>query len=276
MVDILEFPGITNSISEHIGGVGWDQHSGLVSILVDAAAPWSTNGQDISGDNLLMKYDPKRRHILWNVNLTATSQGRYGAFQDVEHDGRGNTYVVGTYPGTIMRVNPEGTKVSPWYLPQHINHTEKGFSGLAAVGDVLLSNDADGQVYRFDMRTERGIPTLVPMTPNVTYEGTDAIYLPPKYGGTVLLVAINFGGVQVLRSKDRKWERCEYLGTIPNPDTPVTSGSATTGVVQMGSNSIYMIDDWIDFPFVPGQAAGNRTIFPMIDITDDVERLLQN
>ncbi|OIW32854.1 hypothetical protein CONLIGDRAFT_651694 [Coniochaeta ligniaria NRRL 30616] len=206
------------------------QYSGLASILVDSAAPWATNGEDISGDNLLIIYDPKRRQILWNVNLTATSQGRYGAFQDVEHDNRGNTYAVGTYPGTIMRVKPEGTKI-----------------------------------YKFDMRKERGIPVLVPMARSVTYEGTDAIYSPPKYDGTVLLVAINFSGVQ----------RCEYLGTIPNPDTPVTSGSATTGVVQMRSNSIYMIDDRIPLPFVPGQAAGNRTVFLMIDITEDVERLLR-
>ncbi|KAB5517539.1 hypothetical protein GE09DRAFT_978903 [Coniochaeta sp. 2T2.1] len=274
MVDILEFPGITNSIPEHIGGVSWDKHTGLVSILVDAATPWATNGQDISGDNLLIKYDPSKRQILWNVNLTATSQGRYGAFQDVEHDYHGNTYVVGTYPGTIMKVNPSGKKVTPWYLPPRINYTQKGFSGLAVVENILLSNDADGQIYRFDMRKAHGVPVLVRMSPLVTYQGTDAIYLPPKYGGTVLLVAINRSGVQVVRSKDRKWAACEYLGTIPNPDTPATSGSVTTGVVQMGSDSIYMIDDWTDLPFVPGQAAGNRTVFPMVDITENIERLL--
>ncbi|KAB5523159.1 hypothetical protein GE09DRAFT_1178568 [Coniochaeta sp. 2T2.1] len=256
MIDILEFPGITNSIPEHIGGVGWDQHTGLVSILVDAATPWATNGEDISGDNLLMKYDPRKRQMLWS------------------HDDRGNTYVVGTYPGTIMRVSPGGNKVTPWYLPPHINHTQKGFSGLAVVDNMLLSNDADGQIYRFDMRKAHGVPVLVSVIPLVTYQGTDAIYLPPKYGGTVLQVAINRSGVQVLRSKDRKWTACEHLGTIPNPDIPATSGSVTTGLVQMGSDSIYIIDDWTDLPFIPGQASGNRTIFPMVDITENIERLL--
>jgi hypothetical protein len=49
------------------------------------------------------------------VNLTETTQGVYGAFQDVEFDGRGNVYVVGTYPSSILRVEGNGTRVNEWY-----------------------------------------------------------------------------------------------------------------------------------------------------------------
>ena len=275
MVDILEFEGITRSASLHIGGVQWDQYASLVSILVDSAPPWATGGQDVSGDNLIMKYNPKTKKILWNLNITAVTGAKYGGFQDIEHDARGNTYIVGTFPGTIMKVDPEGKAVTPWYLPSPLNHTVVGFGGLAAVGDILLTNDGDGQIYKFDMRTEKGKPVLVPTIPKVIYDDTDAVYLPPKYKGTVLLVSSHFSGIQVLRSKDAKWKTAEHLGTIPNPKTPVTEGSQVTGAVQMGSNSVYIIDEWFADPWVAGQTAGNRSVFSMPDITSEIEKLLR-
>ncbi len=96
--ETLEFPHITRSATEHIGGVAWDPYTDLITILVDSAAPWATAGADVSGDNLIMKYDKKTKKVLWSANITAVTQGKYGAFQDVEHDARGNTYIVGTFP----------------------------------------------------------------------------------------------------------------------------------------------------------------------------------
>jgi hypothetical protein len=90
---------------------------------------------------------------------------------------------------------------------------------------------------------------------------------------TVMLVASCVSGFQVLRSKDASWKKAEYLGTIPKPITPLTEGSATAvAAVQMGSNSVYMIIDWIGDPRVPGQTAGNRTLFPMPDVTSELDR----
>ena len=277
ITQIIEYPGITRSASEHIGGVAWDKWTGLITILVDAAAPWATAGADVSGDNLVFKYDADAGRILWTSNLTAVSQARYGGFQDIETDKRGNTFVVGTWPGTILKLDKHG-HAEEWFIPEVINTTRAGYGGLAAVGnsDIMLSNDATtGLIYRFDMRDRKGKPVLVPMTPNHPYLDTDAIYLPPKYGGEVLLVASHASGIQVLRSKDKKWKTAEYLGTIPNVDTPLFEGSAPTAAVQMGSNSLYMIDDWLGDPWVPGQTAGNRTLFPMPDITLQVEELLK-
>ena len=240
---------------------------------MDSAPPWATNGADVSGDNLIMKYNPDTKEFLWTLNITEVTQGEYGGFQDVEHDSRGNTYIVGTWPGTIMKVDKHGKAVVPWYLPPTIITTDEGYGGLVAVGDVLLANNgADGQIYRFDMRREKGVPVLVPMTPNVTYLDTDGIYAPPKYGGTVLLVSSHDSGIQVLRSKDH-WQTAEYLGTVSNPSSAVEAGFQVTAAVQMGSNSVYIIDEAFADPWVPGQTAGNRSLFPMPDITAQVEQL---
>ncbi|KAJ5010858.1 Core trichothecene cluster (CTC) protein 14 [Colletotrichum sp. SAR 10_99] len=274
VVDILTFDGITHNPNLHIGGVQVDQHTKLVSVVVDAAAAFNTAGQDISGDNFIIKYDPAKKQVLWNKNITAVTQGQYGGFQDIEHDPRGNTYVVGSFPGTIMKVDPQGSAVDPWFLPQQINHTKMGFSGLAATGDILLANNnEDHQIYRFNMKDDRGKPELVPRTPEVSLDSTDAIYLPPRYDGKVLLIAENLKGITVLRSQDGSWKSAEHLGTVPNNST-AAQGGIVTAPVQIGDN-LFMVEEFFADPPVSGSTAGNRTSFPLVDITSDVERLLK-
>ncbi|KAH8883360.1 hypothetical protein GQ53DRAFT_664233 [Thozetella sp. PMI_491] len=276
VLDILEFPGITRSATYHIGGVAWDQYTtDIITILVDSAAPWATGGNDVSGDNLVMKYNIATKKILWTANLTAVTQGKYGGFQDVEHDSRGNTYVVGSYPSSIMRVDKLGKNVVPWYPPQSTITNQYGYGGLAALGDILLTNAGNGQIYRFDMRQERGVPVNVPIRPNVTFHDEDAIYMPPMYEGRVLLVASQGSGLQVLRSKDAKWEWAEHLGVIPSPTGGLYEGSLVVAAVQMGSNSVYLLDEFFSDPWVPGLTAGNRTRFPMPDVTAQIEELLK-
>ncbi|KAI8172549.1 Core trichothecene cluster (CTC) protein 14 [Colletotrichum sp. SAR 10_65] len=274
VVDILTFDGITHNPNLHIGGVQVDQRTKLVSVVVDAAAAFNTAGQDISGDNFIIKYDPAKKQVLWNKNITAVTQGQYGGFQDIEHDSRGNTYVVGSFPGTIMKVDPQGFAVDPWFLPQQINHTKMGFSGLAATGDILLANNnEDRQIYRFNMKDDKGKPELVPRTPEVSLDSTDAIYLPPRYDGKVLLIAENLKGITVLRSKDGSWKSAEHLGTVPNNST-ASQGGIVTAPVQIGDN-LFMVEEFFADPPVSGSIAGNRTSFPLVDITSDVERLLK-
>ncbi|KAK4175314.1 hypothetical protein QBC36DRAFT_190221 [Triangularia setosa] len=278
ILDVLFFPDISLTLA-HIGGVARDPYSGLISILSNSGNPWATGGADITGERQIMKYDPKKKRVLWARNMTDVSRNRYGGFQDIEHDKRGNTYIVGTYPGVIIRVDKNGKKLTEWYLHQPLSPTtRKGYSGLAVVRgtDIMLASDGDGMLYRFDLRQERGRPVSVPLSPERLHMNLDAIYLPPKYGGRVLLVADLFLGIQVLRSKDRTWRKAENLGTIPRP--AMLNGLAIDGAVvapvQMGSNSLYMVIGNID-PFIPGMVAGNRTLFPFPDITDEVERLLK-
>ncbi|KAK4189075.1 hypothetical protein QBC35DRAFT_381130, partial [Podospora australis] len=279
ILDVLFFPGISLTLA-HVGGVARDPYSGLVSILSNSPNPWATGGADITGERQIMKYDPKRKKVLWARNMTDVSKDRYGGFQDVEHDRRGNTYIVGTHPGTVIKVEKHGKKLAEWYVPYPMPPTtKKGFSGLAVVRgtEIMLATDGDGRLYKFDLRDEkRGKPVNVPIRPEVLYNDTDAIYLPPKYGGKVLLVASLFGGIQVLRSKDRSWRTAEYLGTIPRPAEVggLVLDGAVTAPVQIGSDSIYMVLGNVD-PFIPGMVAGNRTLYPFPDITAEVEGLLR-
>lgn len=204
------------------------------------------------------------------MNLTETTGGAYGGFQDVEFDSRGNVYVVGTFPSSILRVEANGTKINTWYR-SNASHTVTGFSGLAVAGDFLLSNNnavtPNGSLVRFDMSAQKGTPVVVPITPLRSISGSDAIYLPPKYNGTVLLAAVDASGVEVLRSKDGLWNSAEGLGLVSNK-VPDAQGGFVTGTVQVGQR-LYMIEE-----FFGDAQPGNRTSFPFVDITSEVERLL--
>lgn len=279
ITEIIEFPGITGRADVHASGLTWDKRTGLLSIIMNSPAPFITGGQDVSGDNFLIKYDPSSHRALWTVNLTATTRGVYGGAQEVEHDARGNTYVVGTYPSSILKVDKKGRRVTPWYLSPLIptTTTTRGYSGLAATGDILLANDNNGgnggEIHRFDMRDATGRPRVVPRTPNVFLPNSDSIYLPPKYQGTVLLVAINTVGIVVLRSRDGTWRTAEHRGTVANDLAFAGPGAIVPTAVQIG-DSLYMVELFFAGQIVPGTNAGNRTSFPMYDITAQVEALL--
>ncbi|OCL11450.1 hypothetical protein AOQ84DRAFT_361510 [Glonium stellatum] len=273
MVDILTFPNITHNTAYHIGGVGVDRRTGLVSIVVDAAAAFNTNGQDVSGTNLIMQWDPSTKTLAYQLNLTEITQGKYGGFQDVEQDPDGNVFVVGSLPSSIMRVDKSGKKVEPWYVAQPIVTTQFGYGGLAAADWILLANDNNGgQIVRFDMHAEKGTPIAVPHTPNTTIQSSDAIYLPPKYNSKVLLVAEDAFGVSVLRSKDGMWTSAEYLGRVLNNST-IAAGASVTAPIQIG-DSLYMVEEYFGDTPVTGSPAGNRSKFPFVDITKEVEALL--
>lgn len=48
---------------------------------------------------------------MYKLNLTAITEGKYGAFQDVEQDPNGNVFVVGTYPSSILKVGKNGKEL---------------------------------------------------------------------------------------------------------------------------------------------------------------------
>jgi hypothetical protein len=176
-----------------------------------------------------------------------------------------------------MKVDPKGQAVTPWYLPETINSTAQGYSGLATVPgtDILLANNnADHEIHRFDASGPKGVPAVVKREPHAAMGGTDAILLPPKYGGSVLLVSENAVGITVLRSKDGKWETAEHLGTVSNDADIVKSGGMVTAPLQIG-DKIFMLEEFFADPFVAGGVAGNRSVFPLYDITDKVEALLK-
>ncbi|KAF2467269.1 uncharacterized protein BDR25DRAFT_376200 [Lindgomyces ingoldianus] len=266
---IIEVPDVTHNQAYHLGGVAANPYTNLISIVVDAGAAFNTGGSDISGTNLLILWDPATKTEVYRLNLTTTTHGTYGGFQDVEFDSRGNVYVVGTFPSSILRVEGNGSVVNEWYISP-LSHTITGYSGLAAVGsrDVLIANDnANKQLVRFDMSLPKGIPIPIPVSPPKNISGSDAIYLPPKYAGTILLAAVDASGIEVLRSKDASWTTAESLGQVSNK-VSAANGGFVTAPVQIG-NSIFMVEE-----FFGDAQPGTRTQFPFVDITEEVEKLV--
>ncbi|KUJ07207.1 uncharacterized protein LY89DRAFT_789984 [Mollisia scopiformis] len=271
MIDVLEFPGISHNPECHIGGVGVDQASGLLSIVVDAGEAFTSSGANIPGTNWIIQWDPVTKEVLYQLNITKTVDGKYGGYQDVEQDPEGNVYVVGTYPSSILKVHTDGKTVTPWYLsPPPVVSTDTGYCGLAAKGWLLLANDGGaGNIVRFDMREEKGVPVVVPLQPNTTLIGTDAIYFPPRYEGTVALVAQDLTGIAVLRSRDGEWHWAEFLGIVPNE----LNGTFAVAPVQVGEGLYIVALAYVDVN-TPGSTSGNRTLFPFVDITEQVDKFL--
>ncbi|KAK3357810.1 hypothetical protein B0T25DRAFT_451192 [Lasiosphaeria hispida] len=280
---ILTFPGITHAPGQHSSGIDHDPHTNLLSIVIDSENPFLTEGADVAGDNWLIKYDVARSRELWRANLTAVTRGLWGGFQDVAVDSQGNSFVIGTYPKSILKVDKHGRNIEVWYLPQTSNTTVHGYTGVAAVGDTLLVVDNEGvpessaegrsEIYRFDLTEKKGTPVLVQRTPRTPIGEADKIHLPPAYGGKVLLVAEDLLGATVLRSTDG-WRTAEHLGTVRS-GFPKFFERIVPSTIQIGPRRQYMIGQYFPGTIVPGTTAGNRTDFPMFDITEQVEAMLK-
>ncbi|KAK3368387.1 hypothetical protein B0H63DRAFT_565085 [Podospora didyma] len=269
----LSFPGQSFSSQFHIAGVAWDKYTSLISVIVTQGSAFRTLGRNVRGDNWLNRYDPIGRKFLWSANLTTVSRNRYGGFNDLVHDKDGNIWICGSFPGTLLRVDRSGRKIVEWYVPEVINTTIFGFTGIALAGKTLLVVDeSTGSVLKFDTR-KKGNPVPLAVTPEMTVERSDAMRLPDKYEGKVLLITDHDRGVLVLRSKDG-WKTAEYLGLVPS-DPTLPPGALTAAVSQIGQR-ICMVPNWFFDSKVPaGGLAGNRSTFYLVDITGQVDELLK-
>ncbi|KAF4451651.1 putative trichothecene biosynthesis [Fusarium austroafricanum] len=276
VVHTFEAPGLSHDPLLHASGARVDALDRL-SLIIDAGAAFDTGGQNIKGDNFLVKFDLRNNTLLWRTNLTEVTNGVYSGYQDSESDDAGNTYVLGTYPSSLIKVSADGKSAIPWYLVQPANHSIHGFTGIARKNDMLLVSDGtDGQLYRFDMNAAKGKPVHIPVSQGNTSGdqpiglGLDGIHLPALYAGTVLLVSDNNNGTIVLRSSNGEWASAENLGTIPGPY--VSQGGFTVASVQI-ANSVYAVTEFFG-DAVDGKP-GNRTSFPLRDITQEIENLLK-
>ncbi|KAH7628121.1 hypothetical protein B0T09DRAFT_367567 [Sordaria sp. MPI-SDFR-AT-0083] len=270
MTQILTFPNVTGTGTTHIGGIARDPHTGFYMILTDPAAAWATEGADLTGDHLLIKYNPLTSCTLWTMNLTTVTHEKYGGFQDVETDRRGNTYVVGTFPGTILLVDKYGREIKGWYLPSPfptpvpgVPFTKRGFGGLAAVPGTNICYDPIGDHLCKQLgRLIRAAPGERPWRRRC--RPGCCITIP-----TPFICRLNMAG-------KKKWERAEYLGTVAVEypvDEEFPQGGVPVAVTQIGPESLYVILAFGDFPWV--ERAGGRRRFPMPDITREVEALLR-
>ncbi|CAG8956274.1 hypothetical protein HYFRA_00003654 [Hymenoscyphus fraxineus] len=269
IVEVIEFPRLSHRGTYHLSGINVDKRTGFISLVINYFNTILSGGKDLSGDTFILQWDPVSHKLVYKINLAHTTRRKYGGFEDVEQDPEGNVYVLGSYPSSILKVSKDGKKVVPWYLHDPMIPTVYGFSGLATTGWTLLVSDTDNKLLRFDLRAEKGEPVIVPWYPNVTWTETDAIYLPPRYSGKVLLVAEDSVGITVLRSKDGLWHTAEHLGHIPN----TVPNTWTTASVQIGE-SVYLIVMDIGDVNNPNAGAGNQSHFPFVDITQEIDSLI--
>lgn len=247
-------------------------------MIVDAGTAFNTAGKNITGANYLVKYDLAAGKILWTADLDAPTQGAYGGFQDVAHAADGTSFALGTFPSSLVRVTADGAAAA-WYLEEPANHTVRGFSGLVPSPDgqaLLVSDCSDGQLYRFAMAAAQGVPEVVPLTGAATRltAKLDGVSIPARWGGKVLLVTDNAAGTHVLYSRDASWTAAEFRGTVPIPDGLLGTGASATATVQIGG-SVYHLFEYFADEKVPGTLAGDRSQWPLVDITANVENLLQ-
>ncbi|OHE97528.1 hypothetical protein CORC01_07143 [Colletotrichum orchidophilum] len=274
-IKTIEIPGLSFNPEFHSSGVRIDPLDRL-SIVINAGAAFDTAGQNITGDNTLVKYDLTKKHVLWQRNLTEVTGGVYGGFQDTAHGPDGTTYALGTFPSSIIRVSPDGSEAVAWYLKTPANHTIHGFSGLVSSPDgksLLVVDSSDGQLYRFDTANAKAsTPVRVPLTSAKTIGAAlDGVSIPSRYNGTVILVSDNVKGTVVLHSADAKWESAAVVGTVPN--AYLADGGSTTTTVQIGG-SVYASTEYFGDAKVAGTLAGNRTEWPLIDITANINGFL--
>ncbi|KAK4182545.1 tri14-like protein [Podospora australis] len=148
---VLSIPNQTLSPNFHIAGSIFDKHSSLLLSVVTNALAFRSRGQNILGDNILNKYDAQRR----------------------------NTWVNGTFPGTILKVDKTGRNITECTL--------------------LIMDAGKGEIFHFDLRQKKVSPT--------------------EYERKVLLVSDQSRRVVVLRSRDAKWKTGEYLGLVRSDAT---------------------------------------------------------
>lgn len=257
--------------------------------VASSASSIITGGQDLSGPNKLIKWDPQTRGAVWIADLDTFKQayeksfGHLAAgFQDTAEDLCGNTYVPTMFGGKgIAKVTVDGT-VTPFYLSNSTatNATTNPYlyAGIVALRSdkLVISDSAAGTFVTFDVNALDPTPITVNVSglpSNYTFISCDAVISPSRYHPQeVLLCAEDFiggnGAITVFVSKDN-WTNAKYVGAVFNT---LGEDFMTTASVQI-ADSIFLNA----FPGSDGGAfavPGNRSIFPFIDITEQVDNLL--
>ncbi|KJZ68469.1 hypothetical protein HIM_12145 [Hirsutella minnesotensis 3608] len=266
IVDTISVRNIAGPVI-HASGVQYDLKNDKLAIMLNAGAAFDTQGQDISGDNNLVFYDPKSKKTDALVNLSNTAKEGFRAFQDMEHDEEGNVFVVGSYGPSMLRVSAKDQKVEEWYVGTTPAPT-KGLTGVAKLNrdTLLVTDESDHSLYRFSM-SQRGQREKVELTSGNLTSAMDGVYLPPKYRGHCLLVSDSVNGTVVLRSSD-EWKTAEVADVVPNDFFTVNGFTAAS--VQIAQR-IFAVTEW--FLDGGGLKAGDRSDFPMVDITDRLDKV---
>ncbi|KAH6665087.1 hypothetical protein B0J14DRAFT_492783 [Halenospora varia] len=287
--NIVDLPGITNHgifnyTEYHLDGVDYDARTGIMYIAAASTNAFtSTSSGDYSnanytGNNRILKYDTRRDSLISDIDL-APIQAEYGkktgnltsGFQDMAEDTNGNSYVIGTFGNSIVKISTRTEMVSLWYYPKIYDITY-GFGGIFSIGDMLVVSDTHTQsLVTFDTNADSPVPRVLhvqDMPPNYRPAMADGLFAPKKYGGKVALWSDDFNGTAIYGSSDG-WRSARYLGLIPNDD-PLAVGTFATATFEIEEN-IFVVAT--AFQFQLPQAT--KTSFPFIDITKKVDDIIK-
>ncbi|KAF5706988.1 immune-responsive 1 [Fusarium mundagurra] len=281
---VISIPGISHSGLEasdkRIAGTMIDPTNNVLNAIVHADEFFLSGGNDVSGDNFVVKVD-LNTYAINKINLTATTKGQYGAPLDLDNGLSGDLYVNGAYPSSILHIDCED-KVSPFYVREPTTPPRPyGYGGLVRSGDSLIVCDnTNHQLVRFTIPSGYGTPVVIPQTNYRNFSGGGSLSLPHRYGGKVLLMAEDViekktTGVSVFSSKDA-WRTAKFLGFIESVERklqPASVALSQTSAHELGER-IYSSVLFYDNKVNPTMA-GNRTDFALRDITDSVDSLLK-
>ena len=300
---VVDLPGIShagdaNYTEFHLDGIDYDSKSGNIFISAASAVafdsvivqgPGGTISTDYSlanytGDNRIVIFDPKNEAIVADVSLLP-AQEQYrkamggnltNAFQDMaEVASTGDSYAVGTFGNSIVRI-PYGSKESElWYAPPASNYSkEYGFGGLFASGNKLVVSDTlSGGMVTFDTLQKNPVAKHVPLRDlpdDYKPANADGLFLPSKYGGKVALWSDDYNGTSVYGSEDY-WDTARFLGLISNDDPGQIQGGSTTASFEIGK-SVYVLTQIFQFS-VPVKPKKN---FLFYDITTQLDAIVKD
>jgi hypothetical protein len=278
---IIKFPGISGNATFHVSGIDFDHRTGAIYVSANSAAPWSgPYGLNLYGPNVLIKYDTFTDSIVYisdmakaTAAISAAAGQSLNGYQDMAEDTKGNSYYIVTFGSAIVKVNPSG-KASV-FLEQPASEITNppgfGYGGIIAVDDMLVISKNDRGIF-VTVDTACGNPseTLVVMSglpANLTVS-CDGVLAPARYSSKVILCSQDAtNAIDVYLTAD-KWKSASYIGAVAN-DSPLVVGGTPTATVQI-VDSIYISNDYFSYTGV----AGNRSEFPMIDITAQVDALV--
>ncbi|EFY85520.1 hypothetical protein J3459_015748 [Metarhizium acridum] len=263
----------------HASGVEVDPKQNQLSVAINAGIAFDTQGENVTGDNFLYKVALSGKpETLWKINLNDVTKGAYSGCQDMAHDNCGNTFVVCTYPGAIVKVNSNGQEAKLWYQSNYTRPGEKpikaGLTGIVASGDLFIVNDAQAnKLVSFKKRDGEGKRVEIPVSGLTGETGDDGVYLPEKYGGKVLLTQLSGKGTNVFVSKDG-WKSAEFVKLIPSKY--ISKQGFAVATVQIKERIYGVIEYFMDAANkVPGTVAGNRTQFELEDLTTQIDELVK-
>ena len=275
----ITFPNITGDSVFHVSGVDFDVRTGAVYFAADAGAAFNTNGEDLSGPNLQIKYDTNTNKIAYIADMAPViaeiknlTGFQVGGFQDMAEDEAGNSYYIATFGSAIAKVSPTG-QASIFYNDSNVvvtnGTTQAGWGGIFSVGNTLVLVD-NGDLVTFDTTASPAVPNFhAPLNVPAGFTvNCDGFYAPPMFEGTIALCSDDSfngtGGLTVLESKDN-WETGTYLGFVAN-DAAESMGGTPTASVQI-ADSIYISEEFFT------DANETRTEFPFIDVTSRVKAI---